>query len=64
MKRNSAACVPILTNINKEAKNIVTGDDGTRRMLEIDIHASDIYNLITGRDIEIFSDHRVMPMSQ
>lgn len=51
--------LPVITNINREADLIsVTG----REMLALDIHAADIYNLVTGRDCTEESDHVRKPV--
>ena len=47
--------VPVITNINKE-KSLITG--GMESLLRLDVHASDIYNLIANRSVYDFSDHR------
>ncbi len=53
------ASLPVITNINKEAHVL---NDSSRRMLEKDVHAADIYNLIRGSDIDACSDYRHMPV--
>jgi len=50
--------LPILTNINKEAQGLT---DEARSMLELDVHATDIYNLVSGRD-NSYSDHIMTPV--
>ena len=49
------AAVPVITNINKE-KSILCADAG--RLLSLDVHASDMYNLIAGCSVHDMSDHR------
>lgn len=57
--KNSAGCsLPVITNINKEAHTL--GDEA-KRMLELDVHAADVYNLVTGRG-ENASDHVRTPV--
>lgn len=51
--------LPVITNINKEADAL---DDAGSAMLRLDIHAADVYNLISGRDMEAESDHRLSPV--
>lgn len=58
IRKGDAASLPVITNINKESHML---DDKARRMLETDIHAADIYNLITGENMSKRSDHRQMP---
>lgn len=60
IKDEECATLPILTNINKEADMLES--DSSRRILDIDIHAADIYNLIAGRNIAEWSDHRMRPV--
>ncbi len=47
--------LPVITNINKE-KELITVD--AEALLRLDIHASDIYNLINGGSVSDLSDHR------
>ena len=54
-QENQEPVIPVITNINKE-KALITGD--AERQLRLDIHASDIYNLITGGSVYDSSDHR------
>ena len=49
------AAVPVITNINKE-KSILCAEAG--RLLSLDVHASDMYNLIAGCSVHDMSDHR------
>lgn len=58
--RNEEKCsLPVITNINKEA-GVLTED--AARLLDLDIHAAYIYNLVTGRDVNGDSDHRKIPV--
>lgn len=57
MKKQEISSIPIITNINKET-------DICRRVydtLKYDLLASDMYNLICGRDIYRFSDRVIKP---
>ena len=47
--------MPVITNINKE-RELISG--AAERMLQLDVHAADIYNLITGGSVYDSSDHR------
>lgn len=49
----SQSRIPILTNINREAGKY----PAIRRLLSVDILASDLYNLIWGNDLYRFSDY-------
>ena len=46
---------PVITNINKE-RDLISGD--ALKMLELDLRAADMYNLIAGRSVYGDSDHR------
>lgn len=59
MKKEGSADVPVITNINKE--HLPDGSRGTS-LLRLDVHAADIYNLMTGRNVAACSDHRMMPV--
>lgn len=59
VKKNNGTDLPILTNINKEAATL---DEDGAAMLELDVHAADVYNLVTDRDISTLSDHRISPV--
>lgn len=57
MREESA--LPIITNINKQIEEL---DAAGIKQLELDIHAADVYNLVTGRDQTERSDHRMRPL--
>ena len=58
--RKSGSCpVPVITNINKE-RHLLT--DEAQKMLSLDVHAADVYNLICGREEEGGSDHIHRPV--
>ena len=59
IRNNESAAYPVVTNINKERDRL---SDAARSLLDLDIHASDIYNLATGRDLSESSDHRGGPV--
>ena len=50
--------LPVITNINKEASSL---PDDARRMLELDVYAADVYNMVTGRGRD-GSDHVMRPV--
>jgi len=54
LKDDSSRGMPVITNINKEEHRL---SEDARMMLALDIHASDIYNLMTCRDTLSDSDH-------
>ena len=55
VKKDGTCMLPVITNINKESHALCAE---TRNMLGLDIHASDIYNLITGRGL-IYNADRI-----
>ena len=57
VKKRGCAALPIITNINKE----LTEHQEIRATLEKDILASDLYNLITERNLYDYSDFIVKP---
>ena len=59
LKTRSEGCLPVITNINKEAE-VLSKD--AMEMLTLDIKASDVYSLIAGRKIDDYSDHRMKPV--
>ena len=59
LKKSESAGLPVITNINKERGRLSEEAAG---LLDLDIHASDIYNLATGRSLTEYSDHCVNPV--
>lgn len=58
--RSEESCsLPVITNVNKEAGSL---PEDAVKMLDLDVHAAYIYNLITGRDVNGESDHRKIPV--
>lgn len=59
LKKDKKNKLPIITNINREYEEFgVVGN----LLVSLDVHAADIYNLVTGRDLNTNSDHRVPPV--
>lgn len=58
-KHSKGCSLPLITNINREADQLSAAGAS---MLELDIHASDIYDLVTGRDCISYSDHVKKPV--
>ncbi len=56
--KKEGCVLPVITNINKEASRL---SEDARRMLDLDVFAADIYNMITGRGKEL-SDHVMRPV--
>ena len=59
MKNEETNSLPVITNINKEEGLL---SEEAKRLLALDVHAADIYNLLTGRDVSACSDHRHVPV--
>lgn len=57
--KNFVNKLPIITNISKKRSSL--NDEGLL-LLELDAHASDVYNLVTGRDISAESDYKISPI--
>lgn len=51
-----AGLMPVISNVNK-----IADDFPCRELLDADLNASDVYNLIRGRDISACSDRRRIP---
>ena len=54
MRDEDCASLPVIINVNKAAADL---DEDASRLLELDMHAADIYNLMTGSGIAEGSDH-------
>lgn len=59
IRDSESASLPVITNINKEADDL---SEDAKRLLALDVHAADIYNLLTGREVSSESDHRHAPV--
>ncbi len=57
IKKNDIASIPVITNINRYKEISMPTED----ILKYDILASDIYNIINGRNLYGFSDRVVRP---
>lgn len=57
-KKKELNSVPILTNINKNANEL---SDYGRKLLDLDVKASNIYNMINGLDLYKESDYCIKP---
>ena len=51
--------LPIISNISKQRELL---DDEGLLLIGLDIHASDVYNLVTNRDVSKMSDYRIPPI--
>ena len=59
VKNKGSSTLPVLTNINKERESLTMD---AAAMLELDVHASDVFNLINGLNIFENSDQRKKPV--
>lgn len=59
IKEENCSCLPVVTNVNKSTAGL---DERASKLLKLDIHASDIYNLQTDADMKEGSDHRHAPV--
>ena len=59
IKKSGACPLPVITNINRQSGLL---DDQAKNMLALDVHAADVYNLVTGRDLKSCSDHVMTPV--
>ena len=59
IKKKDMSKLPIITNINKESEYL---GSSAKKMMELDVSAADIYNLISGRSIREYSDRVVGPV--
>ena len=59
MRDRETASLPVIINVNKAAKNL---DEKASELLRLDMHAADIYNLITKGKTGSCSDHRHPPV--
>ena len=57
--REEGTGLPVIINVNKTIGNL---DARASSLLQLDMHASDIYNLVTAGDIGSNSDHRRSPV--
>lgn len=57
VKNKKCASLPIITNINKEIKDL----DAVNPTLQKDILASDMYNIINGKNLYHYSDYVMKP---
>ena len=59
MRDDGSAELPVIINVNKSSGNL---NENALKLLELDMHAADIYNLMTGADIGQGSEHRHAPV--
>ncbi len=59
MRDDESADLPVITNVNKASGNL---SEKALKLLELDMHAADIYNLMTGADIRQGNEHRRNPV--
>lgn len=59
IRKSESSELPVITNINKERQLL---SESAQKMLDLDVHAADIYNIATGRNVAESSDHRIVPI--
>ena len=59
MRDEDTASLPVIINVNKSAKDL---SEKALALLQLDMHASDIYNLMTTGEIGTYSDHIHSPI--
>ena len=59
MRDDGSAELPVIINVNKSSGDL---NESALKLLELDMHAADIYNLMTGADIGQGSEHRHAPV--
>lgn len=58
---DSENVLPVITNVGRQMKSL---NDDAYNMLNVDIHAADIYNFVSGADEKNLSDYRMRPYIQ
>ena len=59
MRDEESASLPVIINVNKSSKSL---NEKAVSLLQLDMHASDVYNLMTTGEIGSCSDHRHSPV--
>lgn len=59
MRDEETASLPVITNVNKNTAEL---DWKAKRLLDLDIHSANIYNLLTKGDTDICNDYRQLPV--
>jgi len=59
MRDEDTTSLPVIINVNKSVKSL---DEKAASLLQLDMHASDVYNLMTTGEIGSCSDHRHPPV--
>ncbi len=59
MRNEGCAELPVIINVNKSAEGL---DESAASLLRLDIHAADIYNLVTKGEVGSCSDHLHPPV--
>ena len=59
MRDEETASLPVIINVNKSAGDL---NEKASSLLQLDMHAADIYNLMTTGEMEAGSDHRHQPV--
>ena len=59
MRDEETAALPVIINVNKNSADL---DRKAKRLLDLDIHSANIYNLMTKGETDTCSDHRHLPV--
>jgi hypothetical protein len=59
MRDDGSASLPVIMNVNKNTGEM---DQKAKDLLQLDLHAADIYNLVTKGETDRYSDHRHSPV--
>ena len=59
MRDEETASLPVIVNVNKNSSEL---DWKAKRLLDLDIHSANIYNLITKGETDTCNDHRHLPV--
>ena len=59
MRDGETASLPVIINVNKNAGDL---NSKAEKLLKLDIHSADIYNLLTKGETDSGNDHRHMPV--
>ena len=59
MRDGETAALPVIINVNKNSEDL---NPKAKRLLDLDVHSADIYNLITKGETDSCSDHRHLPV--
>ena len=59
MRAEETASLPVIINVNRNTADL---NSDARKLLNLDMHSADIYNLVTKGETDSCSDHRHLPV--